>query len=144
MYILHTRTGKFYYHSGQIYLTIMEGKWLKMMSFPSWSWDSRWLTNANSSSVFMHVDAARVHDSHEWLKQPPVYGVVCFWGLIGVQPKLKLTCFLHALWSSVNVSWAAARVSCSSFARRDCTQASWGYQVVLWQPAVVRFFLFFF
>lgn len=68
-----------------------------------------------------------------------MYGVVCFCRLISVQPKLKLTCFLHALWSSVNVSWAAARVS--RFSRRDYTQGSSGYRVVVRQTAVCFFSL---
>lgn len=86
---------------------------------------------------FVHLDAAWVHESHEWLNQPLVYGVVCFCRLISVQPKLKLTCFLHALWSSVNVSWAAARVS--RFSRRDYTQGSSGYRVGVKQAAVCFF-----
>lgn len=76
---------------------------------------------------------------HSPTPPPLVYGVFCLWRLICVQPKLKLTCFLHALWSSVNVSWAAARVSRSSFSRRDYTQ---GDHAGGWQPAVVVSFSF--
>lgn len=83
-----------------------------------------------SSSTWMQ------RESGAWMIKA-VCGVFCFCRLIRVRPKLKLTCFLHVLWSSVKVSRVAARVSRSGFKRRDYTRGSCEHRVVGWQPAVV-------
>lgn len=90
--------------------TILVKSWTpEMILFVSSSWEGQY-TNTHASctvSKRFHACGCSVSPAHEWLRQPLVCGVVCFWRLIRVQPKLKLTCFLHALWSSVNVSWVA-------------------------------------